>query len=129
MTRLIPVCASVFVITACATSSAPTTPDTSAAPDPAPAEAVAESVAEASTTDGVIDVVEVPAVAKAEPEPDPRKDERICRREVRTGTHRAVRVCRTRAEIERIEQESKDAFRDLHQSQRTQDMAESGKRL
>lgn len=75
----------------------------------------------------MIDVTAVEPVAAVQAEA-PAKDDRICRREVRTGTHRAVRVCRTRAEIERIEQESKDTFRDLYESQRLSDQAEQLRR-
>ena len=42
----------------------------------------------------------------------------ICVRERRTGSHRAKRVCRTEAEIEKLRIEGKDSFEDLHRSQK-----------
>lgn len=129
MTRLIPIFISALCIGACASGGDPTAANNSAPADPAPTAVVDETeTAAAPTEDSAqeeLTVVDVPAVAQnAAQVADPRKDQRICRREVRTGTHRAVRVCRTRAEIERMEQESKEAFRDLHKSQSQQDLAE-----
>lgn len=128
MTRLIPICLAALSVGACAASSVSTTSDSSIPPGRAPGATVDAPDATAPTqavADEGISVVEVPALAQTEPETaDSRKDQRICTREVRTGTHRAVRVCRTVAEIERMEQESKETFRDMHRSQRTQDLAE-----
>lgn len=42
----------------------------------------------------------------------------ICVRERRTGSHRAKRVCRTEAEIEKLRIEGQDSFEDLHRSQK-----------
>ena len=44
-------------------------------------------------------------------------EDRVCERIRRTGTNRAVVVCRTRAEIERDATESKRTFDDLRNSQ------------
>ena len=39
-------------------------------------------------------------------------DDVICRREVRTGSHFATRVCRTRAQIEAVQQETQEFMRE-----------------
>jgi hypothetical protein len=62
--------------------------------------------------------IEPPQVEQSEvPIVVSNKNERICTREKRTGSNRAMRVCRTRAEVERLEEESKETFRTLHRSQ------------
>ncbi len=48
----------------------------------------------------------------AVPESADSPDDVICRREVRTGSHFATRVCRTRAEIEAAQQESQEFLRE-----------------
>ena len=78
----------------------------------------AVTVAEASSDDSVIEVVDVPQANTVAAAPVLlTRQERVCHREKRTGTNRVVRVCRTRAQIEREELESKELFDDLHRSQ------------
>ena len=133
MTRLLPACLGALCIGACATTDIPSALTTAAPAVPAQTATVDEPEMAASSTqtgaEAEIEVIDIPAVEEAAiPAAVSKGDDRICRREVRTGTHRAVRVCRTRAEIERMEQESKDTFRDLHESQRLQDQAEQKRR-
>lgn len=117
---------------ACATTDTP--PEPVPAAPPATRAAAAESAATAAEPaadvgESLIEVIDVPAVAQTgAPAEALDPDERICRREVRTGTHRAVRVCRTRAEIERLEQESKDTFRGMHESQMQENRAQEVRR-
>ena len=94
---------------------------------PPPAADVPEPAvnSESPATDDELEVASIPKVPKATSRtsvPSVHQDvsaqnEIVCRREMRTGTHRAIRVCRTRAEIERIEIEGKDTFKELHRSQ------------
>ncbi|NIV18865.1 MAG: hypothetical protein GWN47_10815 [Woeseiaceae bacterium] len=110
MTRLIPIFVGALCLGACASSGDPVASDN---PDPPAPEK--EEIA----------IIDAPAVAQAaEPDADPRHDQRICHREIRTGTHRAVRVCRTPAEMERMEEEGKDTFRDLRRSQMQKELAD-----
>lgn len=119
MTRLLPACVGALCIGACASTdvppaSTPAVPAQAATVDPRePATSSTQSGAESE-----IEMVDVPAVEESEiPAMTPNANERVCRREIRTGTHRAVRVCRTRAEMNRLEEEGKDTFRELHKSQ------------
>ena len=60
------------------------------------------------------------AAAASEPgitDMPPRGDEVICVRERRTGSNRAKKVCRTRAEIERDRIEGKETFEGMRQAQ------------
>lgn len=66
----------------------------------------------------VLDTPEVPKVAVIPGQEDAAdKNEVVCRRERTTGSHRARRVCRSRAEIDRMAIDAKDTFDDLHKSQ------------
>lgn len=47
----------------------------------------------------------------------PAKDEVICRRERKTGTHRAIKVCRRVSDIQKESRQAKDAFEALRRSQ------------
>lgn len=72
----------------------------------------------ASKNEGVIEVVAVPSAAESTTVMPPQpSNTRICRRERRTGTNRTVRVCRTQAEINQREIESKETFEVLRRSQ------------
>lgn len=115
----------------CAGSGAPTTPDVASTGGYTQTASDTETAPVRDPEEEKLEMLEVPPVepVAAAPAETPAADDRICRREVRTGTHRAVRVCRTRAEIERMEQESKDTFRDLHESQMQEDRAMQGSRL
>lgn len=119
MTRLLAILVSALCISACATTGDPAGSNAGPVADASTPQPVESLPAESSAATG-IESIEPPAVeptvipvAAADESPD----DRICRREVRTGTHRPMRVCRTRAEIERMETESKDAFKDLHREQ------------
>ena len=60
----------------------------------------------------VFDVPEVSEVAIV-----PGQDEIVCRMERRTGTHRKIRVCRSRSQIARSAIEAKESFEVLRRSQ------------
>jgi hypothetical protein len=70
----------------------------------------------------VIEVAEVPTVSAEAVarilSGESGLNQQVCRREMQTGSHRAVRICRTRAEIAALELEGKDTFKDLHRSQK-----------
>lgn len=70
-------------------------------------------------TGSVLEVAEIPRVQSTADTPPTASvaAQRVCRLEKRTGSNRAIRVCRTRAEIDRLETESKERFRELHRSQ------------
>lgn len=127
MTRQYLIAAVVLGISACATTeqevSRPAGESAeTAATTPVPVPTASETAApeQAAGTDGivVVDTPEVPKVAVTEEEFDiPNGNERVCRRERRTGTHRAKRVCYTRAEIERMATKSREVLDDLNRSQ------------
>lgn len=106
-------------ISACAASG----PDSSR-PD-AKAENASESTTESATpapaTEDVIVVVDIPGEsttpAEASDSDMPVRSELVCVRERRTGSHRARKVCRSRAQIAKEELEAKETFKDLHRSQ------------
>ena len=106
-------------ISACAASG----PDSSR-PD-AKAENASESTTENTTpapaTEDVIVVVDIPGESATPAEASeldvPAQSNLVCVRERRTGSHRARKVCRSRAQIAKEEQEAKDTFEDLHRSQ------------
>ena len=60
----------------------------------------------------VIDILEESDVAIV-----PDQDEVVCSMERRTGTHRKVRVCRSRSQIARSAIEAKESFEVLRRSQ------------
>lgn len=121
MTRFYLTSAVALFLAACATEppSQPASESTARATS-APATAGAETPAAAD--DESIVAVDTPDIPEAEVTdeqlgiPDP--DERICRRERRTGTHRAQRVCYTRAEIERMADESREMLDDMNRTSR-----------
>jgi hypothetical protein len=104
-------------ISACAASG-----PNSSRPD-AKAEAASESTTEntAPATEDVIVVVDIPGESATPAEASeldvPAQSNLVCVRERRTGSHRARKVCRSRAQIAKEEQEAKDTFEDLHRSQ------------
>lgn len=114
MNNLVLLAAAALAITACA-STAPTAPDTpipAAAAESSPATSNAE---EPGSSTGDIQVVNIEGQEKVALQTD--EPEIVCRRERRTGSHRAIRVCRSKAEIERTAREGKDAFEELNRSQ------------
>lgn len=131
MTRLFLISVSVLLVCACATVDDPDAAKPAAEAtelqltqvagnvqpgfDDPEKDVAVTSVADLATE---LESIEPPPVQPADiPVAASPKTERVCTREKRTGTHRAVRVCRTRAELERLEDESKDMFRELHKSQ------------
>lgn len=80
-----------------------------------------ESAARTDASEPVLEVAEIPRVKSTAETPTAvsvaARSEVVCRLEKRTGTNRATRVCRTRAEIDRLETESKERFKELHRSQ------------
>jgi hypothetical protein len=119
MSRLLAILVSALCISACANtrdSAGSNTAPVAEAPSPQPVENLPAETSAATVLESLepppVEPTAIPVAVAGESPGD-----RICRREVRTGTHRAVRVCRTRAEIERIEIESKDTFKDLHREQ------------
>jgi hypothetical protein len=139
MTRLLTLFFCVLGVCACATVDRPNVPTASTTPIPkesAPTQTVNKSHPVDNANDEIdepeeiavsapvavvateLESIEPPPVSQSEvPIAASTKTERVCRREKRTGSHRAVRICRTRAEMEHLEEESKDTFRALHQSQ------------
>ena len=131
MTRLLFILFSVLVVCACAAVDDPIATTVSATPTPIPtatpidsqhtqtadeSQTAIPSTSTAAPTE--FHSVEAPKVEQSEvPIVLSNKNERVCTREKRTGSNRAMRVCRTRAEMERLEEESKDTFRALHRSQ------------
>lgn len=83
--------------------------------DPVRAEQAPATAEESPAGEEEIEVAEVPSVPATAVAAD--RSGRVCRNERRTGTNRVVRVCRTRAEIERQQVEGKEVFDDLHDSQ------------
>ena len=116
MNKSVLLAAAALALTACA-STAPTATDSSvpaasAAADLPPA---TSDVEEPGSSNGDIQVLNIEGQEKvALPTDEP---EIVCRRERRTGSHRAIRVCRSKAEIERTAREGKDAFEELNRSQ------------
>ena len=102
-------------ISACAASG----PDSSR--PVAEAENASESTAPAPATDDLIVVVDIPGDPATPTEASdmdmPTQSKLVCVRERRTGSHRARKVCRTRAQIAKEELEGKETFEDLHRSQ------------
>ncbi len=84
-------------------------------------ESTTESATPAPATEDVITVVDIPEESATPAEASdldvPVRSDLVCVRERRTGSHRARKVCRSRAQIAKEEQEGKDAFEDLHRSQ------------
>jgi hypothetical protein len=133
MTRLYPIFFGVLFVCGCATVDEPiaaTIPTTPISTDSSATQTVAEdqkdidvSHKESSSTPVAaapteLESIEPPPVEQSDiPIAAATRTERICTREKRTGSHRAIRVCRTRAEVERLEEEGKDTFRELHRSQ------------
>jgi hypothetical protein len=80
--------------------------------DPSSEEHVSTSTDDAE----VIPVADVPTVPQVNHEGD--KNDIICQRVKPTGSHRARRVCRTRAEIERSAIEGKKTINEMERVQR-----------
>jgi len=84
-------------------------------------ESTSESVTPAPTTDDSIVVVDIPGESATPAEASnldmPAQRDVVCVRERRTGSHRARRVCRSRAQIAKEELEARETFDDLHRSQ------------
>ena len=106
-------------ISACAASG----PDSShpvAKPENA-TESTTESSTPAPATEDVITVVDIPGESATPAEASDldmaARSDLVCVRERRTGSHRARKVCRARAQIAKEELEAKETFEDLHRSQ------------
>lgn len=122
MTRLIPIFVSFLLVCACATTDKPiasTVPSLATAAQPEPVDAAPQVPNPThDTAEKELHMIDVPPIEQSDaPIVISNANERICRREKRTGTHRAVRVCRTRAEMTRLEEESKKTFDELRKSQ------------
>ena len=131
MTRLTAILAAAMCAGACTSSGTPVPASTPLPADMTQADNPDSAATEATQNaeESPIEVVDLPAIEQAEMSVETQDtDDRICRREIRTGTHRAVRVCRTRAEIERMSQKGKDTFRDMHETQRQSDRAQQVRR-
>lgn len=110
MTRLFAILVTALCIFACAAPGSPT------GSQPVP---VTDAQQETNATTQIesieppsVEPTEIPIAAAGK-----SPNDRICRRERRTGTHIAARVCRTRAEIQRMEEAGRDTFDDLHREQ------------
>lgn len=108
MQRLYLILTSVLMLAACAHVAPPAEPLTRNM------EPVLDQ--EPPTSDSEIEVARIPEVSG--PAVVQNRNERICRNERKTGTHRLTRVCRTRAEMEELEVASKQVFDELHKSQK-----------
>jgi len=126
MTRILFILFGVLFVCACAAVDDPIATTVSATPTPIPTttptpiDSQHTQTADESQTAKATELysIEPPQVEQSEaPIVMSNKNERVCTREKRTGSNRAMRVCRTRAEMERLEEESKDTFRALHRSQ------------
>ena len=130
MTRILFTLFGVLFVCACAAVDDPIATTVSATPapmptatptpTPTPIDSQHTQTADESQTATATELhsIEPPQVEQSEaPIVMSNKNERVCTREKRTGSNRAMRVCRTRAEMERLEEESKDTFRALHRSQ------------
>lgn len=112
MNRLVSLAITAVIVAGCAAtppaeeSTAIVSSETAAATDKA-------VVAAAGAEHAAVEVVGMdgePAVEMQDPEP-----EIVCKLERRTGSHRAVKVCRSRSEIERSAQEGKETFGEIMQ--------------
>jgi hypothetical protein len=95
-----------LAVAACATSG------------PEVPESIARAEAPVTNSDpatGDVHVAEIPEVPKVTD--IPVRDEVVCRMEKRTGTNRAVKVCRSRSNISRGATEAKETFEVLRRSQ------------
>ena len=95
------------VLGACASSG----PET---PAPADVDTVASEAAPAEGEIYDLDAPNVEQTAAVAPEDD--GDEIVCRRETITGTRMSHRVCRRRADMEAMEEDSQDALRKMRQT-------------
>ena len=95
-------------IAACATS-VPQSPESGAEARHA---ATTSNSATPANEIAVVDVPELSEVAIV-----PAQDEVICSMERKTGTHRKIRVCRSRSQIARSAIEAKESFEVLRKSQ------------
>lgn len=95
-----------LAVTACATSG-PEVPE--------PVASAEAPVTNGSPAPGDVDVAEIPEVP--EMTDIPVRDEVVCKMEKRTGTNRAVKVCRSRSNISRGSTEAKETFEVLRRSQ------------
>lgn len=94
-----------LIVSACAGTGSNGGP---AAAEGSSTEAVLSGDAQPSAEIAQVREVSVPAATASTGSPD----DVICRREVRTGSHFATRVCRTRAEIEATQQETQEFMRE-----------------
>lgn len=126
MQRLLVLIASCVCATACGTTAPASTPsETDPVAGPVSDEQATDRgriVPDGDTTmaDGaeVIPVAEVPDVPEADYIGE--QTDIVCQRIKPTGSHRAIRVCRTRDEIERASLAGKETFDELHRAQRAQ---------
>lgn len=111
MNRLVAVIGLPLIVSACAAS-------TPAVPDVASADAQVPAPTEAAPEGHDVGTVDAPGVPESAVAAEPRPGGgRICRMEKRTGTNRAVRVCRSVAEVQGEAIEAKKAFDSLRRSQ------------
>ena len=105
MNRRYLVAATFLGIAACATSG-PELPE--------PAANVENAVTNTDTTpvEGQLEVVDVPEIPFSANVPPP-EDEIVCRRERRTGTYLAKKVCRTRAQMDAERDTGQNTLDDL----------------
>ena len=116
MNRLWPTALITVGITACATHVPDSPPSVSTTE-----EAVESSAPSASDVVVVSDSVGAATSAEAGITNLPAHRGLVCKRERRTGSHRARKVCRTRAQIAQEELAARETFEDLHRSQQEYD--------
>ena len=103
-------------ITACATSGLEE-------PEPATNTEYSATNADMTAVEDQLEVVDIPEVPVSANVP-PSKNEIVCRKERRTGTYLAKRVCRTRAQMEAEREAGQDTLDTL--SRRTLSGPDSG---
>ena len=89
----------------------------SSGPETAVPASVDTVAAETAPSEGEIYDIDAPNVEQtAAVAPDADGDEIVCRRETITGTRMSHRVCRRRADMEAMEEDSQDALRKMRKS-------------
>ena len=101
-------------IAACATS-VPQSPESGAEPRNSATTRNSATPSNSATPASEIVVSDVPELGEVAIIPG--QDEVVCSMERRTGTHRKVRVCRSRSQIARSAIEAKESFEILRRSQ------------
>lgn len=109
MIRLIILVAILAGMAACASSAPPSA--ASSADSVAVTNTGNEAVASSSDDKSIIEMTEVPPLAKTAAAATEPGDEMICHRERMTGSHRLERVCRLKSDMDKTREETQKALR------------------